>query len=354
MFKLLKPKQRSILGIDISSSAVKVLEISGTKESFCIENYRREPLPVNALDGKLIKDIDAVAYCIKKACNGSNWGGKQVALAVPDSSVIFKSVQINNGLYDDELEERVVFEADKLIPYPIDEINIDFEVQGPCAKNAAMLDILIVATRATNITSRVEAVVRAGFEVKVVDVESFAVERAAPLFVKELPDEGKDKIVAIIDIGANYTHLFVLNNLCLVFTREEKFGAIQLIQAIAEQYNITPEQAEVDKTKGTLPPDYESKVLEPFIEKLLLHIKRTMQFFYSNSHFGNLDHILLAGGFARHPGLADLIEEQLGVVTSLANPFSHMSMSNMIKSELINNDAPGLLVACGLALRHGW
>jgi type IV pilus assembly protein PilM len=352
VLKLFKPKHRSILGIDISSFAVKILEISGSSGELCVEGYGYELLPSKALDGNVIKDIDAVADCIKRVIAKSKLSSKQVALAVPDSAVISKVVQLNDGLTDQEMEELVVIEADKYIPYPIDEINLDFEIQGHSAKNSALLDILIVASRAENVNSRVEAVTHAGLETKVVDVESYAVERAAQLLAKDLPAAGQDKIVPIIDIGASYTHLFVLNNMKLIFSREEKFGGMQLIESIAERYNMTLEEAFLAKNENTLPDDYESLVLEPFKEMVLLQIKRTLQFFYSTSQHSFVDHILLAGGVARQPGLAALIQEQLNVPTTVANPLSSMSIGKNVHVDSLNIDAPSLLVACGLALRN--
>lgn len=353
MLKLFKPKPRSILGIDISSSSIKILEISGSEDTLCVEGYGSGVLPPNSLDGNVIKDIDAVAACIKNVIEKAKLSCKRVALAVPDSAVISKIVQINDGLSDQEMEELIVIEADKYIPYPIDEINLDFEIQGHSSKNATMLDILIVASRAENVNSRTEVATKAGLEPQVVDVESYAVERAAQLLAKELPSGGQDKVIAIIDIGANFSHLFVLSGMKIVFSREEKFGGMQLVEAIAEHYEMTIEQAaKASKDKSTLPEDYEAAVLEPFKEMILLQIKRTLQFFYSTSQHGYVDHILLAGGVARQPGLAALIQEQLAVTTAVANPLASMSMGPKVNLEAINNDAPALMVACGLALRN--
>lgn len=352
MLKLLKPKHHSILGIDISSFAVKILEISGSKGNLCVEGYGYELLPADTFDGTVIKDVDAIADCIKRVIAKAKLSAKQVAVAVPDSTVITKVVQLNDSLTDQEIEELVVIEADKYIPYPIDEINLDFEIQGHSIKNPALLDVLIVASRAENVNNRVEAISRAGLEAKIVDVESYAVERAAQLFAKDLPAGGQDKIVPIIDIGANYTHLFVLNNMKLVFSREEKFGGVQLIEAIAERYKMTKEQAIMASNLGQLPSDYESEVLEPFKDMILLQIKRTLQFFYSTSQHSYVDHILLAGGIARQEGLAALIQEQLNVPTTVANPLASMTFGRYMDKELITMDAPSLMVACGLALRN--
>lgn len=352
MLKLFRPKQRSILGIDITSSAVKILEISGSGHQLCLENYGREPLPSNALEGNVIKDINSVANCIKKLIHKAHITCKQAALAVPDSLVISKVIQMNDGLSEQEMEELVVIEADKYIPYPIDEINIDFQILGHSTKNAAMLDVLVVASRAENVNDRVDAVTRAGLDVKVVDVESYAVERTVQLLANELPASGEDKIIAIVDIGAKYTHLFVLSGMRLIFSREENYGGMQLIDAIAEHYNMTSEQALIAKNQGTLPQDYEVQVLEPFKQMILLQIKRTLQFFYSSSQHGYVDHIILAGGLAKQPGLVSLIQDQLGVTTTIANPFSTMTLAKTVNMDEINNDAPALMVACGLALCH--
>ncbi|KTC89725.1 ethanolamine utilization protein EutJ [Fluoribacter dumoffii] len=351
MLKLFQPKHRSILGIDITSTTVKVLEISGQDGALVVENYGREVLPSNAMDGNTIKDIETVSRCIKKVIERLHTPCKQAALAVPDASVISKLIQINEGLNDDEMEELIVAEADKYIPYPIDEINLDFEILGHSEKNPHMLDVLIVASRAENVNQRVETAVRAGLDAVVIDVESFAVERASQQLIKDLPASGKDKTIAIIDIGACYTHLFVLQAMKLVYSREEKFGGKQLIESIAEHYKMTLEQAALAKENGELPEDYEKEVLEPFKEDILLQIKRTLQFFYSTSQDGDVDHILLAGGLAKLPGLVSLVQERLGMSTTIANPFANMTPGRMVNLDSINNDAPALMVACGLALR---
>jgi type IV pilus assembly protein PilM len=154
-----------------------------------------------------------------------------------------------------------------------------------------------------------------------------------------------------LDIGAYYTHLFVLNSMQLIFSREEKFGGMQLIDSIADHYHLSHEQAFDAKNNNTLPDDYETAVLEPFKELILLQIKRTLQFFYSTSQHNYVDHILLAGGVARQSGLAELIQEQIHIPTTVANPLAYMYLGKNVRMDLITNDAPSLMVACGLALR---
>ena len=352
MRNLFKSQHSSILGIDISSTSVKILELSKTGEQYCVEGYGRAIMPENAMEGNVIKDIDAVANSIKNILTAEGLTCKQAACAVPESSAISKIIQINDGLSMQEMEELVIVEADKYIPYPIDEINVDFSVLGPSVKNSAMLDVLIVASRSENVSNRVEVINRAGLLAKVVDVESYAVERASQLLRPELPAGGDKKNIAIIDIGAAYTHLFVLHGMKIIFSREEEFGGKQLIDAVVQRYSMQRQEAVTALEQGSLPEDYVDEVLQPFKELILLQVKRALQFFFSTSHHTFVDHIILAGGVAKLPNIALLLQEHINIPTSIANPFAHMGLAKNVNREIITNDSPMLMVACGLALRQ--
>lgn len=352
MLQLFKPNHRSILGIDISSTCVKAIEISGKDDNRCVEGYGAALLPPAAVDGHTIKDIDAVAECIKQLLARNDLKSKFAVVSVPDSSVISRIMQVNDGLNDSEIEELILMEADKYIPYPIEEISLDFEVLGHSIKNAAMLDVLIVASRSENVTTRVEALNKAGLQTKIVDVDSFAIERAVQLIAKELPAQGQDKIVAVVDIGAYFANLFVLHGMKIIFTREEEFGGKQLIDEMAAHYGISHQEALQMKAEDKMPEDYIEKVLNPYKDTLLLHVKRSLQFFFSTSHHSFVDHILLAGGVAKIPDIANLVQQTMKIPTTLANPLNHMRLSKQAVAAGINNDSPSLLIACGLALRQ--
>lgn len=351
MLKLFKPRAKSILGIDISSTSVKILEISSSGDQRTVEGYGTIKLPENAMEGVTIKDVDMVASRIRRVFSSQRFTSRQAALAVPDSSTISKIIQINEGLGEEEIEELVIMEADKYIPYPIDEINIDFNVLGPSAKSAAMLDVLVVASRAENVSSRVEAVTRAGLEAKVVDVESYAVERAVQLIAPQLPGGGANSIVAIIDFGYAYTIFYVMHGMKIIFSREEEFGGKQLIDTIVQAYGLKQEEAVAAIEEGNLPENYITEVLQPFQELVILQVKRGLQFFFSGSQYTHVDHILLAGGVAKQTGLAELLNEHINIPTEVVNPFTGMEMGKQVNRESITKDAPSLLVACGLALR---
>lgn len=341
-----------MLGIDISSSSVKILEISKAGDQYCVENYARGTLPENAMEGNAIKDIDAVAACIKQIVASKSFSSKKVALAVPESAAISKVIQINDGLNMQEMEEVVLTEAEKYIPYPIEEINVDFNIIGVSAKNSAMLDVLLVASRAENVSNRAEVITQAGLIPEIVDVESYAVERAAQLLKPELPAGGEKKNIAIIDIGTAYTHLFVLHDMKIIFSREEEFGGKQLIDEVMQKYNLKRQEAINAIEQGSLPADYSDEILQPFKELILLQVKRAMQFFFSTTHYTFVDHIILAGGVAKLPGIAQLLQEHINIPTSIANPFAHMGLVKSLDRKLLTDDSPMLMLACGLALRQ--
>ena len=195
-------------------------------------------------------------------------------------------------------------------------------------------------------------ITQAGLVPKVVDVESYAIERALQLFRTELPAGGDKKNIAFFDVGAVYTHLFVLHSMKIIFSREEEFGGKQLIDLVMQHYSMERQEALEAIEQGTLPEDYADEVLQPFKELILLQVKRSLQFFFSTSNYTFVDHIILAGGMANLPGIAQLLQEQINIPTSIANPFAHMSLAKTVNRENITKDAPMLMVACGLALRQ--
>lgn len=348
----LKPKQQSIVGIDCSSTSVKILELSGSAEQRCVEAFASAPLPENCMEAGVFKDLDAVAAIIKQLILSGRFTSKQVAIAVPDSLAISKVIQINQGLSQTEIEDLLAIEAEKYIPFPIDEINIDFNVQGISSKNTAMQDVLLVGSRAGNVSNRVELIQSAGLEAVIVDVESYAVERAVQLLKPELPSGGENKVVAVFDIGSIYTHLYVFHNLKIIYSREEEFGGKQLVDAAAQQYGMSAHDVVLSIERGSFPQDFQERVLRPFIEMIFLQVKRSLQFFFSTSQYSFVDHIVLAGGVARQYGVAQLLESHIGVPTTVANPLASVQFSKNVNQDQLKQVSPALMVVCGLALRH--
>ena len=346
-----KRKKTALLGIDISSTSIKLLELSKNGDQYKVEAQAVEPLPADAVVEKNIQDAEAVSEAIKKAIKRTNTKAKFAAVAVAGSAVITKSIQMPASLSDKELEEQIQLEADQYIPYPLDEINLDFQVIGPSEKAPDMNDILLAASRSENVEIRTAALDMANLTAKIVDVEAYTIESSVPMVVEKIPEITSDSIIAVIDIGATMTSLNVIINNTLIYTREQAFGGKQLTEEIMRRYALSYEEAGRLKKEGGLPDNYIPEVLEPFKETMAQQVSRFLQFFYTAGHHDNVDIIVLAGGCASIAGIDEHIEEQLGVKTIIANPFSNMSLSNKINPTTLSNDAPSMMIACGLALR---
>ncbi len=349
--QLFGKKKIPVVGLDISSTTVKLLELGRVGARFRVESYAVEPLPPDAVVERDIKDTAAVGEAIKRVFARSGTSCKHASVAVAGSAVITKVIQLDVGLNEDEIESQIKLDADQYIPYPLEEVALDFEVQGESDKAADKVDVLVAASRSENVDTRVESMEIAGVKAKVVDVESFAMERAFQLVAGQLPNRGEERVIAVVDIGATMTSLSVLRDFKTIYTREQLFGGSQLTEEIQRRYGLSYEEAGMAKKQGGLPDDYETEVLAPFKESIIQQVSRSLQFFYAASQYGEVDHIVLAGGCAAIKGLDELIQERLGTSTSIANPFADMSIASKVNAQQLASDAPALMIAVGLGLR---
>ena len=345
-----KKKATPVLGLDVSSTTVKLLELSYTGDRYRVESYAVSSLPQDAVIEKNVNDVDGVANAIRSVVAQSRTKLKTVAAAVAGSSVITKMIDMPQGLSEDEMETQLTLEADQYIPYPLEEVAIDFEVQGASPERDNMVEVLLAACRRETIDSRVEAIEGSELIPKIMDVEAYAMERAFSLLQSQL-DLEEESTVAVVDIGATMTTLSVLNNGQTIYTREQLFGGKQLTDEIMRRYGLPLEEAGLAKKQGGLPDDYEPEVLEPFKDAVVQQVARSLQFFFSSSQYNDVDYIILAGGVSSMEGLAELVQEKLGTPATVANPFANMSVSPKVNAVALSSDAPALMIACGLALR---
>lgn len=348
---LFSKKASTVLGIDISSTSVKLLELSRSGNRYRVEAYAVEPLPANAVVEKNLVEVEGVGLALGRVLSRSRSSTRHAAVAVAGSAVITKLVEMDAGLSDDELETQLKLEADQYIPYPLEEVAIDFEVQGPAPRNPERVEVLLAACRKENVEAREAALSLAGLTAKVVDVEAYALERTYELLAPQLRKGQEDLAVAVVDIGATMTTLSVLRNGRTLYTREQLFGGRQLTEEIQRRYGLSLEEAGLAKRQGGLPEDYEQEVLQPFREAVVQQVSRSLQFFFASGQLHEVDYILLAGGTASIPGVDRLIEEKLGTPTRVANPFANMTINSRINAGALAADAPALMIACGLAMR---
>jgi len=344
-------KQNAVLSIDISTAAVKLLELSKIANRYRVESYAVAPLPKDAIVEKNIANVDMIADTIKVALKQSGTKLKQATVAVSGSSVMTKIITMDGSLSDDEMEEQIMVEADQYVPYALDEVNFDFEVQGINENNHEMVDVLLAASRRENVDNRVEALARAGLKTNIVDVEAFAMEHAFTLLTDQFADSIDGQTVAIVDIGATMTTLNVLYDSRSIYTREQGFGGKQLTEEIQRRYGLSYEEAGLAKRHGGLPDNYTTDILEPFKRAVVQQIQRSLQFFMSSSTNRGIDRMILAGGCASIPGVEQLVEKNLGIPVYIANPFVNMTLSSKVRPQILSNEAPALMIACGLAIR---
>ena len=347
-----KRASKALIGLDITTSSVKLIELTESGRSYRVESYAAEPAPPNAINEKTIVDAEAVGEAIRRAVKRSGSKAREVAIAISGDAAITKVIQMPANLTDNELEGQVELQADQYIPFPMEEVSFDFEVIGPSERDPDMVDVLLVATRTENVEQRQTAVEAAGLIPRVVDVEAFAVENACQLLTHQMVDGGIDKLIAIVDFGASTTTFSVLQDLKVVYTRDFAFGGQQLTEEIMRTYGLSLEDAGRAKKEGGLPSNYQPEVLDAFMDDMSQQVNRSLQFFLaSGSGREQPDQILVCGGCANIPGVADVIGSRVGIPTEVGDPLGQMKISGKAKAQGVRGDATALLTACGLALR---
>ena len=350
---IFNPKARSLIGVDISSSSVKMVELaSDGKSGYRVERYTIEVLPRDAVADGNIVNLEAAAEAVRRAWKKMATSTRQVAIALAASHVITKKIIVAAGQREEELEVQVESEANQYIPFALEEVNLDFQVVGPAPSSPDEIEVLIAASRKEKVEDRVAVVESAGLKPVVVDVESYAVLSAFELIEKQLPDGGKGQIIALVDVGAGVMNLTVLRNGQQLYVREQAFGGNQLTQDIARLFGMTFEEAESEKRRNNLPDNYEADLLQPFVESMALEVSRALQFFFTSTQFNQVNHIVLAGGCAVLPGADEAVASRTQINTIIANPFADMVLSGGVRAKNLLADASSLMAACGLALRR--
>ena len=341
-------KSGNLLGIDISSSAVKLLELSRKGSDYRVDSYAVSGLPEGVTSERDINEAEKVGEAIRQAVKNSRTKSRRCALGIPSSMAINKIISIPASIPAAELEAQISLEAEQYIPYPMDEVNFDFEVLGPSETSSEMVDVLIAGTRTENVEVRLAAAEMAGLKVEIVDLESNAVEL---LFKTMINDLEKHEVVAAVDFGASMTGINVFENGKVVFSREQVFGGRQLTEEISQRYGLSYAESGLAKKNGNLPEGYVSEVLDPFRENMVRQVQRFLQFYYASTQNEKVDKVLLSGGCASIPGIDEQIQELVGIPTALANPFANVVLHSKVNPARFTSDIPAMLVPAGLALR---
>jgi len=343
----------ALLGLDVSSSSVKLVELGQDRSGrLVLENCAIVPLERGWIADGNIEKFDEVADAVRRLVKKSGTKTKNVAMALPPSAVITKKIVLPGELSEQELELQVETEANQYIPFPLDEVSLDFCIVGPSANASGDVEVLIAASRREKVQDIQGLAEAAGLKPVIVDVESYASRLATSRLIANLPNQGVGGVVALFEVGAMTTSMQVLRNDDLLYERDQAFGGAQLTQMIIRQYGFSLEEAESKKRTGELPDDYRAVVLQPFIESLVQEVSRALQFFFTSTTHNKVDMVMLAGGSASLPGLTSAVTQETGFACSVVNPFEGMEISPSIRLNKMEREAPSYLTSCGLALRR--
>lgn len=350
---LLGNKNPPLIGLDISTSGVRLVELSEAgKGELRLERFASEPLPRGAVVDGNIENIEQVSEAVRRVWKKSGTRAKYVALGMPPASVITKKIILPGGLAEEQLEIQVESEASQYIPFALDEVSLDFDVIGPALNSTDDVEVMLAASRKEKVEDRVAVAESAGLKPLVMDIESYAARAAIDRIIAQLPKAGQGQIVALFQIGAQVTHISVLLDGQPIYEREQPFGGNQLTQDIVRAYGMPFDEAETKKKAGDLPENYENDILNPFLESAALEVTRAIQFFFTSTPYARVDQLFLAGGCAIISGLVDMVASRTKISTSVVSPFKGMQLGSNVREKQLRIEAPAYLVACGLAMRR--
>ncbi len=350
---LFKREPAPLLGIDISSTSLKLVELQRSGDGgLTVQHCASEPLERGWVNEGNVEKFDEVADALRRLVKKSGSKTKNVAMALPGSAVITKKINLPAGLSDDVLEIQVESEAAQYIPFPLAEVSLDFCVIGPSANVPDYVEVLLAASRKEKVSDRQGLAEAAGLNPVVLDVESFASRLAASRLINTLPNQGRNMLIALFELGSQTSSLQVIRNDEMIYERDQNFGGAQLTNLIARHYAIPFDEAEGKKRSKTLPPDYAEAVLAPFMEGIGQDIGRALQFFFTSTPHNKVDYVLLSGGSAALPGLDVAVMNQTSFPCKVVNPFDGMGLSAQVPAQRATAEGTSYLVATGLAMRR--
>lgn len=348
-----KSESPDLVALDISAGRIKLLALSGQAGCYHINAFAIEPLPDHAFSEHQIADPGAISQAIRRLMQRASCKSSHAVIAVSGSAVISKIVDMPASLSEDDLEQQLSYEADSYIPYPIEDVSLDFQILGPSEQGAELQSVLLAACRREMVDMYITAVQMAGLEPRVVDVESYALQNACSLLLDQQPDRGEGQIQGVVNLGGSKTAVNILHDGETIFTIEQPFGGAQLVEELQRHADLNDTQTALERLRNRhFDDEFRIQALPRFAHQAAQQIDRALQLFYSSSsQHAYVDQILLTGGGAVLPEIHSGISDQLNVPVAMADPLAGMSISEPARRNGVENEAPLLMVATGLALR---
>jgi len=344
-------KKKDVFGLDIGSSSIKLVELNRGKGGYKLQNLGLSPLPPEAIVDGALMDSVTIIDAIRDLVSTTKTKRKDVVTSVSGHSVIVKKISLP-FMTEAELEESIQWEAERYIPFDINDVNIDFHMLGTSTENADLMDVVLVAAKKDIINDYQSVIVEAGLNPVIVDTDSFALENMLAINY----DIDKDETVAVANVGASITNINILKNNTSSFTRDIFKGGNQITEEIQRQLHIDYEEAERIKigSKGdsSSQPAVQN-VLKTASEALAIEIGNSLDFFQSTSTYEKVSKLYLSGGGSKIKDFDIVLQQQIGLPVEVANPFKRIEYSGKnFDMDYLREIGPVMAVAVGLASRR--
>jgi type IV pilus assembly protein PilM len=344
-------KKRELIGLDIGSHSVKLVELVGAKGGYRLKSFDMAPLPSDVIVDGAVMDSGSIIEIVRDLVSKNTIKNRRVALSISGFSVIIKKVTLN-FMSEAELQESIQWEAAQYIPFDIEEVNISFQILGENPESPDQMDVLLVAAKKEIINDYEELMSEGGLEAHVIDVDSFAVET---MYENLFGIEDRE-VIALINIGASTMNFNIVQGPISLLTRDVSLGGKQITEDIQKQYNLRYEEAESLKLGS---PDTWSqykgfdRLIQNTREQVSTEIQRSLDFFYANYPDEQISRLGLCGGVSKTPGLLEHIQERVSIETFLINPFERITFSSREFDDThLNSVGPIAAVGVGLAMRR--
>jgi type IV pilus assembly protein PilM len=346
---MLFTKKKDIVGVDIGSSAVKLVQLRELKGGYQLQNIGILPLPAEAIVDNTLMDSSSIVETVKNLLLSLDIKAKEAACSISGNSVIIRKISLPI-MPVEELEDQIHWEAEQYIPFDINDVNVDFQILNPDEQDPSKMNVLLVASKKDIINDYLAVFAEAGLKLVVVDVDSFAVQNAYENNYLPEPDE----VVALVNIGASIINLNIVRDGFSLFTRDVQMGGSLYTEEIQKQFGINSEAAEMMKLSAASSEDQRLKdILQRVNETIALEMRRSLDFYNSTAGEGRISKVYLSGGAAKTAMLVDAVQQRLSLPVEILNPFLRVVVSEKeFDPEYLEEIAPLVTVAVGLATRR--
>lgn len=343
-------KKKNVIGLDIGSSSIKLVELIEGKNGYRLQNLAMLPLPPEAIVDGALMDSVTIVDTIKELISNTKPKTKNVVTSLSGHSVIVKKITLP-FMTETELEESIQWEAERYIPFDINDVNIDFQIFGASSENPDVMDVILVAAKKDIINDYVSILMEAGLNPVIIDIDAFALEN---MFSINYEIE-KEEIIAIANVGASVTNINIIKNNISAFTRDIFKGGNQITEELQRQLHIDYDEAEKIKVGGKIDISSQSlvqNVLKTASEVLALEIGNTIDFYQSSTTYEKINRLYLSGGGAKIKDFDIILQQQTGIPVEIINPFKKIEYNEKnFDIEYLREIGPLMAVGVGLASR---